>query len=281
MDPREQLLTQIKQTASYIKESTVTKPLIGIVLGSGMSNIACNLKNDISMTYSDIPNFPETTTDGHPGLLSIGVKKGVGIAVLQGRFHFYEGYTMWGITLPVRVLAYLGCKFLIITNSAGGLNAQMEPGSFMIIKDHINLIPSNPLTGPEIEGLGRRFVEMSEAYDPALRFVAMDAASELGLDVMEGVYAAVQGPSYETPAEINFLKKIGADAVGMSTVPEVIVARQQNLKVSGISVITNNALKEKHISHEQVLAEAGKVKAQLEHLLEKIILEIGEKKNEL
>lgn len=281
MDPREQLITQIKQSVTYIGEYSDIKPSVGIILGSGMSEAAGKFDKAVTMNYSDIPNFPEPTTAGHIGKLTIGLKNGISVAALQGRFHFYEGYTLWGVTLPVRVLAHLGCKFIINTNCAGGLQEDMDPGSFMAIKDHINLIPSNPLTGPEIKELGTRFISMIDAYDPALRFIATDAASALGIDMTEGVYAAVQGPSYETPAEIDYIKKIGADAVGMSTVPEVIVARQQDMKVLGLSVITNNALKEKHISHKEVLAQAGEVKAQLEQLLSKIIEEIGEKSDEL
>lgn len=281
MDPREQLLTQIKQSASFLRENTEIKPLVGLVLGSGLSEAAGKFTDKVEIPYSEIPNFPEATTAGHAGMLTIGKKDGIGVAAFQGRIHFYEGYTMWGVTLPIRILAYLGCEFLIVTNGAGGLNEDMEPGSLMIIKDHINLMSANPLTGPELEELGPRFVDMTEAYDPGLRFVAMDAASNLGMAVTEGVYCAVAGPSYETPAELDFIRKIGADAIGMSTVPEVIVARQQELKVLGISIITNNVVKQKHVSHKEVLAQADKVRAQLERLLENIIQEIGEKRNEL
>jgi purine-nucleoside phosphorylase len=281
LDPRDQLLTQIKQSVTFLKENTDVKPLVGMILGSGLSGVAGEFEKLIRIPYSDIPNFPEATIEGHEGVLTVGNKGGVGVAAFQGRFHCYEGYTMWGVTLPIRVLAYLGCKYVIITNGAGGLNENMEAGSLMIIKDHINLMSANPLTGLNVEELGPIFVDMVEAYDPGLRFVAMDAASSLGLEVTEGVYCAVPGPSYETPAEINFLRKIGANAVGMSTVPEVIVARQQGLKVLGISVITNNAFKQNNISHKEVLAQASRVSAQLEELLENIIKEIGEKKNEL
>ncbi len=281
MDPREQLITQIQQASHYIKEQTDEKPLIGIVLGSGLSSIAEILDKATKIPYIDIPYFPEATTTGHEGSLTIGKIGGINIAAMQGRFHLYEGYTMWGITLPIRVLAYLGCKSVIITNGAGGLDNNMKPGSLMVIKDHIDLIQSNPLAGPEVEELGPRFVSMGDAYNKNLISIVKSKAKELKIDLSEGVYVGVKGPSYETPAEVKFLKIIGGKAVGMSTVPEVIVARQQELNVLGLSVITNNALKQKHVNHKEVLAVVDKIKAKLEQLLIKTIKEMGERKNEL
>lgn len=216
------------------------KPLVGIVLGSGLGKLADKITNRTVIKYTEIPNFVKSTAIGHKGNFIIGELGGKTVLAMQGRFHYYEGYPMDKVTLPIRVMVKLGIKYLFVSNAAGGVNFDYKIGNLMIIRDHINLLP-NPLLGPNLEEFGPRFPDMTRPYDPAIIKLAKEIGKELGISLREGVYLASQGPSYETPAEYKYFRCIGADAVGMSTIPEVIVARHSSVPVFGISVITNEA----------------------------------------
>lgn len=221
------------------------RPQVGIITGSGLSGLAEEVEEPLLIPYEEIPDFPPATVEGHPGRLVLGRLAGKGVVVMQGRAHFYEGYTLEQITLPVRVMRALGADTLIVTNAAGGLNETFKAGDLMLITDHINLVGmagQSPLFGPNDERLGPRFVDMSEAYDQGLRQIALEVGDELGLELREGVYVMVGGPTFETPAEIRALRLLGADAVGMSTAPEVVVARHGGVQVLGISHISNMAV---------------------------------------
>lgn len=234
-----ELHSMILEAQTYLESGTTFKPLAGLVLGSGLGELDLPLEAPLRIPYTEVPHFPRSTAPGHRGVLLLGGLKGVPVAVLHGRFHYYEGYSASEITFPVRVLGALGIKTLILTNAAGGLNPLFKPGDIMGIVDHINLIPENPLRGFQDESLGERFPDMSRAYDPELLDIAEQVALAQGLVLRRGVYAAVPGPSLETPAETRFLRIAGADAVGMSTTPEVIVARSLGLRILGFSVISN------------------------------------------
>lgn len=262
MDP---FLTEavIETAADTLRHRLTLSPEVGIILGSGLSAVAEAVEAEAIIPYPDIPHFPCATVEGHAGQLVVGYLQGRPVMVLQGRAHYYEGYSMAQITLPVRVMQALGMKTLIVTNAAGGLNLSFHVGDVMIIRDHINLIGMaglNPLRGPNLERFGPRFPDMSCAYDPDLRALARTVADAAQIPVHEGVYICLAGPSFETPADIRFLRLIGADAVGMSTVPEVTVARHGGMRVLGLSGITNLATAENEnaASHEEVL-EAGRV----------------------
>ena len=215
-------------------------PEIGIVLGSGLGSLANSIENPITVPYKDLPGFPVSTAVGHKGNFIAGTLSGKKVIAMQGRIHFYEGYGMDMVVLPIRVMIMLGIKYLFVSNAAGGTNLSYHVGDLMIIKDHINLLP-NPLIGPNLDEIGPRFPDMTRPYDPALIKLAVKLAGELGIQVHQGVYVGGTGPSYETPAEYKYFRHIGADAVGMSTIPEVIVARHAGVPVFGISVITNEA----------------------------------------
>lgn len=249
---------------------------IGLILGSGFGVLADEIAYADVISYKDIPYFPQSTVPGHEGKLVLGSLHGKNIFCMQGRFHYYEGYSLTEITYPVRIMQKLGIPKLIVTNAAGGLNLDFSPGDLMIIIDHINLLGENPLRGRNLDNFGERFPDMSEAYNVHLRQLAREKGSELGLNLQEGVYAAVQGPNYETPSEVRFLKKIGVDAVGMSTVPEVIVANHGNMDVLGISCITNMAagVFHKKLSHSEVIETTEKVKMDFIRLLSNIIRDI-------
>ncbi len=228
--------------AAVIRERTDLKPRVGLILGSGLNPLADSIEDSTAIPYADIPSFPLATVEGHVGRLLIGRLEGQPLIAMQGRAHYYEGYSMAEVTFPVRVMQVLGVEILIVTNAAGGLNPNWQVGDVMIITDHIGLVcmtGANPLRGPNIDALGGRFPDMSEAYDAHLRALARQTALEAGIPVREGVYVGLAGPNFETPAEIRFLRLIGADAVGMSTVPEVIVARHGNMRVLGLSGISN------------------------------------------
>ena len=254
----------VEEAAAAIRQAARIEPLIGIILGSGLSALADAVEDPVSIDYQDIPHFPVSTIVGHKGRLVLGMLQGLPVVVMQGRVHYYEGYSMQEITLPVRVLRQLGVETLVVTNAAGGLNKAFSSGDLMLITDHINLVGmtgANPLRGPNDDELGPRFPDMSKAYDRDLRRLAVAVASEAGLPLHQGVYVGLTGPTYETPADIRFLRLIGADAVGMSTVPEVIVARHGGMRVLGLSGISNVAIDqidtEAEASHEEVL-QAGK-----------------------
>jgi purine-nucleoside phosphorylase len=263
----------IREAAGYISSRTLIKPRVAVVLGSGLGAFADELSGAVSIPYSEIPGFPESTAVGHAGKLILGTIHNIPIAVMAGRFHLYEGYTAAQAALGVRVLGALGAKSLIVTNAAGGIGAHLIEGRLVLITDHINLQGQNPLTGPNDDSLGPRFPDMTEAYAPAYRRIAHEAAAKVGVELSEGVYAALPGPSYETPAEIRYLRVIGADLVGMSTVPEVIAANHMGLKVLGISCVTNLAagISGGKLDHAEVLAMGQRVRGSLVDLLKAII----------
>ncbi len=263
----------IREAASYIASRTSIQPSVAVVLGSGLGAFADELKDAIAIPYADIPGFPESTAIGHAGNLIFGTIAGVPTAVMAGRFHLYEGYTSAQAAVGVRVLGLLGARSLIVTNAAGGIGSHLSQGCLVLITDHINLQGQNPLTGPNEDSLGPRFPDMTEAYSAHYRELAQTAAGDLGLNLAVGVYAALPGPSYETPAEINYLRTIGADLVGMSTVPEVIAANHMGMKVLGISCVTNMAsgLSGKKLDHLEVLAVGEHVRGTLVSLLRSVI----------
>ncbi len=256
---------ELKQAAAYIQSNTKHQPNVSLILGSGLSPLAKEIEEADYIPYEEIPNFPVSGVPGHAGKLVIGKLAGQTVLAMQGRTHFYEGYSMQHITLPVRVMQIMGLKKLIVTNAAGGINQNFKAGDLMLIVDHINMVGmggSNPLYGPNLAEFGPRFPSMTQAYDLDLIAVAGQVARRLNLTLQEGVYLCLAGPCYETPAEIRFLKTMGADAVGMSTVPEVIVANHGGMRVLGISSITNVAIQESaseaETTHEEVL-ETGKI----------------------
>ena len=238
MDER---VKKIYEAADYIKGRIGEgKPLAGIVLGSGLGKLAEKIENPVTIPYKEIPHFPASTAVGHKGNFIYGTLGGKQIVAMQGRFHYYEGYSMEYVTLPIRVMKVLGIEYLFVSNAAGGVNFSFKVGDLMVIKDHINLLP-NPLIGPNMEEFGPRFPDMTRPYSPQLCNLATEIASEKGIELKGGTYLASTGPTYETPAEYKYFRTIGADAVGMSTIPEVIVARHSSIPVFGISVITNEA----------------------------------------
>jgi purine-nucleoside phosphorylase len=256
-------LAQIDQAADAIRRRTSHQPRVGIILGSGLNDLADSVQKADIIPYSNLPNWPISTVHGHAGRLVIGELEGQAVFIMQGRIHFYEGYSMSQITLPVRVMQRLGLELMIVTNAAGGVNPAFTPGDVMLITDHLNLIGMtglNPLMGPNIDEIGPRFPDMSQAYDRKLMDVARKAAAQNNIPLQEGVYCALSGPSFEGPADLRFLRMAGADAVGMSTVPEVIVARHGGLRVLGFSGISNKANLDGSTvtTHEEVI-EAGKV----------------------
>ncbi len=244
-------------------------PRAALILGSGLGDLADEIESPVVVPFADIPHFPVSTVAGHAGQLVVGKLQGTPVAAMRGRVHFYEGYSLRDITLPVRVLRRLGAEILIVTNAAGGLNEAFSPGDLMVLTDHLNIMGmagQSPLVGPNEPELGVRFLDMLGAYDADLRAMAHRAARERGFSLREGVYAMVGGPAYETMAEIRFLQRAGADAVGMSTVPEVIVARHERMRVLGVSAITNMAVGQtasQEISHADVLAAAERIKPSL------------------
>ncbi len=255
-------LEQLEEVAAAVRSRTKYNPVIGMILGSGLGALADNIENPDYIPYPNLPNWPISTVIGHSGRLVIGTLEGQTVCVMQGRSHFYEGYTMAQIGLPVRVMHLLGCETVIITNAAGGVNQHFSPGDLMLITDHINMIGmagQSPLRGPNLETVGPRFVDMMNAYDPALRALALRVGADEGIALQQGVYVSLAGPNFETPADLRFLQRIGADAVGMSTVPEVIVARHSEMRVLGFSGISNKANLDGNTptTHAEVL-EAGK-----------------------
>ncbi len=267
------MLEKIKETFHFIKEKTHFEPEVGIILGSGLGGLVNKITVEHSLSYSEIKNFPVSTVKGHGSKLILGTLNGKKIIAMQGRFHFYEGYTMQELTFPVRVMKYLGIKKLILSNAAGGVNPSFKVGDLMIIKDHINLMGINPLIGKNEEELGARFPDMSEPYDRKMIAQATKIALQNNYRCHTGVYAAVSGPCFETPAEYNYIKIIGADAVGMSTVPEAIVARHMNIPCFAVSVITDIGGSEhlEPISHEDVLKAATAAEEKLTRLITELI----------
>jgi purine-nucleoside phosphorylase len=260
--------------ADHIRTRTEVKPRVGLILGSGLNPLADAVESADVIPYGEIPNFPEPSVEGHTGRLVMGQLEQQPVIVMQGRVHFYEGYPIQQVVFPVRVMQVLGIEFLIVTNAAGGLNPDFRAGELMLISDHLNLMGmtgNNPLFGPNDPTLGPRFPDMSQAYDPELRQIARLVAEEEDIPLREGVYAGLAGPSFETPAEIRFLRLIGADAVGMSTVPEVTVARHGRIRVLGISGISNVAIdmptEGQEASHEEVLVAGEQMVPRLSSLI--------------
>jgi len=245
---------KLKQAAKYIQSKYNISPRVGLVLGSGLGAFVEKVENKVIIPYEEIPHFKTTSVEGHEGRLILGTVEGVPCAILQGRLHAYEGHDMDEIVFPIRVLATLGIQYLLLTNAAGGINTGFKPGDLVLLEDHINLMAKNPLIGPNISELGPRFPDMTEAYDPELRQIFYKASLEVGKEMKKGIYVALLGPTYETPAEIKMLRIIGADMVGMSTVPESIAANHLGLKVCGISCITNMAagIERRKLSHDEV-----------------------------
>lgn len=272
---------KLKQSSQFIQSLCITQPKIGIILGSGLGNFVDQVKDKTVIPYKDIPFFKKTTVEGHAGQLIFGTIKGVQIVILQGRIHAYEGHSMEEVVFPVRLLALLGISTLILTNAAGGVNLQYQPGDLVIIKDHINLMGKNPLIGPNQSEWGPRFPDMSHAYHPLLSGILEETAKELGHPLKRGVYAGVLGPSYETPAEIKMIRILGADMVGMSTVPETIAANHLGLKVCGVSCITNMGagIIEQTLKHEDIKEEALKAMDLFTNLLTHSIEKFGKLKD--
>jgi len=271
------LYQQAEEAARFIGVKYASPIKVAVVLGSGLGSFAEGLEKSVAIDYRDIPHFPVSTVVGHAGRLVIGSLGSVNVAALQGRFHYYEGYSLGEVTFPIRVLGLLGVKSLILTNATGGINLRFRPGSLMLIADHINLMGVNPLRGANEERFGPRFPDMTYVYSRAYREQAKQAAEEMGIALEEGIYVAVSGPSYETPAEIRMLRTLGADAVGMSTIPEAIVARHMGMEVLGISVIANMAagVLDRPLSHDEVLEAAERVGQTLTELLRRIVPKIA------
>jgi purine-nucleoside phosphorylase len=263
--------------AAIRQRAPAAAPKVGIILGSGLGAFADSLSNALSLSYSDLPGFPTSSVPGHAGRLVLGTLMNEPIVAMQGRVHFYEGYAPQQVAFPARVLCSLGVKALVVTNAAGGINTGFGVGDLMAITDHLNLSGYNPLVGPNDPSLGPRFPDMSHAYDPGLLELLRQAATASGTRLREGIYACLSGPSYETPAEIRMLRTLGADCVGMSTVPEVIAAAHMGVKAAGISCITNLAagLSKKALSHDEVAETAERVRDTFQKLLERFLPEVA------
>ncbi|AOY77090.1 purine-nucleoside phosphorylase [Clostridium formicaceticum] len=272
----EGLLQKVQQAKDYILGKINTMPQIGLILGSGLGSLADEVEDAVVIDYKDIPNFPVSTVEGHAGELVIGQLQGKSVVVMKGRFHYYEGYSMQQVTFPVRVMKAIGIELLFVTNACGGLNPQLYPGALMMIQDHINFIGANPLIGPNYHELGPRFPDMSSAYDKDLIQLAHRVGKDLSIETHEGVYIAISGPNYLTKAELKMIIAVGADTVGMSTVPEVIVARHSGLRVLGISCVTDMAIPDQleSISHEEVMEVANKTKPKFISLVKEILKEV-------
>jgi len=266
------------RAADFVLSRTKLRPQIAVVLGSGLGAFAEEFTDAKKIPYAEIPYFPRSTAIGHAGQLVIGKVEAVSVAGMQGRVHLYEGYSAKQVVFPVRVFARMGVRAVILTNAAGGIKRELSQGRLVVIGDHINLQGVNPLTGPNDERFGLRFHDMTGAYDRRFREMAVDEGNRLGITMYEGVYAALAGPSYETPAEIRYLRTIGADLVGMSTVPEVIAARHSGMRALGISCVTNAAagILDQPLNHLEVLETAERVKGQFIHLLKAVIPRIAE-----
>jgi len=266
-DDLQQAVTAIRSRVS------APPPQVGLILGSGLGSYADGLAGKTAIDYAEIPGFPKSSVPGHSGKLVLGVRGGARCVAMQGRVHMYEGHSAATVAFPARVLIALGAKVLIVTNAAGGLNPAWAPGTLMLIRDHLDMLRDHPLRGPNDDRIGPRFPDMTRAYAAELRALAKDAAAKTGVTLQEGVYVAMPGPTYETPSEVKMLQKLGADATGMSTVPEVIVARHMNARVIGISCITNQAagITGEELSHAEVTETATRVRSTFEQLLDAIL----------
>jgi purine-nucleoside phosphorylase len=263
--------------ARFIQARTPLRPKIGVVLGSGLGAFADSLSDAVGVPFAEIPNFPCSTAIGHAGRMVVGRAGSVPLAAMQGRVHCYEGYSAQQVTFPIRVFGRMGVRAVILTNAAGGINLSYSQGALVLIRDHINLQGVNPLAGANDERFGVRFPDMTRAYAPEYRALAREEAEKLNIELQEGIYVALLGPSYETPAEIEYLRRIGADLVGMSTVAEVIAARHMNLKVLAISCVTNMAagILDRPLSHEEVMETGERVKSKFEALLRAVLPQVA------
>ena len=267
------MLDKIRKTAEFIKQKTDFQPQVGIVLGTGLGGLVHEIDIKYTIPYHDIPDFPVSTVESHSGELILGILGGKNVIAMRGRFHYYEGYNMQQVTFPIRVMKMLGIENLILSNACGGLNPAFSVSDLMIITDHINLLPVNPLVGKNIDELGPRFPDMSSAYDKKMIDKALAIAQKNKINIQIGVYASVTGPNLETPAEYKFLRIIGADAVGMSTVPEVIVARHMNIPCFAISIITDLGIegKIKEVSLDEIIAAANKAEPKMTLIIKELI----------
>jgi purine-nucleoside phosphorylase len=274
------MLEKIKQTVDFLQTKTSTSPKFGIILGTGLGNLAQEIEVEVSIPYPEIPNFPQSTVEGHGGNLIFGKLNGIDVVALQGRFHYYEGYSLQEATFPVRVFKLLGVDTLLLSNASGGTNKNFSVGDLMIIEDHINMMPDNPLRGKNIDELGPRFPDMSEPYEKDIIALAEQIAKDNNIKVQKGVYTALSGPTYETPAEYKWISIIGSDAVGMSTVPEVIVAKHMSMKCFAISVITDLGVDGKivEISHEEVQKAAAASEPKMTLIFKELIANLASAK---
>lgn len=266
---------QVQETVSYIKAKTNFMPEYGVILGSGLGGFTNDIQIEFTLPYDEIPNFPVSTVEGHKGALVFGTIEGKKVVAMQGRFHFYEGYDMKQVTFPVRVMKYLGVTKLIVSNASGGVNPKYKVGSVVIIKDHVNMMPEHPLRGKNDERFGPRFVNMSEPYSRAMMVKAKEIAASMNIEIHDGVYLGLQGPTFETLAEYKMVKALGCDCVGMSTVPEVIVARHMELETFGVSVITDMGDEESigTITHAEVLEAAKGAEPKVRSLIKNLIIQ--------
>lgn len=266
-------IQDILEAKSFISSKTDANPTIGLILGSGLGALAEEIENPVTIPYREIPHFAKSEAIGHANELVIGQLKGKTVVAMKGRFHYYEGYSLDEVTFPVRVMKALGVENVIITNACGAINTSFQPGDLMLITDHLNLVGNNPLIGPNNDELGTRFPDMTQVYNPALRKIASTVAEKQNMSLQHGVYAWWSGPTYETPAEIRMIRTLGADAVGMSTVPEAIVANHGGMKVLGISCLTNMAagILDQPLHHDEVIEVAGKVRVKFVELVKGIL----------
>lgn len=267
------LYERAEHAARTIRAQVSVEPRVAVVLGSGLGGFADDFGDAVTIPYEDIPGFVRSTALGHAGRLVVGKIDQLPILAMQGRVHYYEGYTLEEVTFPIRTFKLLGVKTIILTNAAGGINVQLSQGALMVISDHLNLMGTNPLCGPNDDRFGPRFPDMSAVYSPELQEIVIEEARAMEVEVRRGIYAALAGPNYETPAEIHMLRNFGADAVGMSTVPEAIVARHMDMEVLGISCITNMAagISDEPINHDEVMETGNRVRSTFTQLLRRVI----------
>ena len=270
------MLQKIQETADFLKSKIKTNPKTGIILGTGLGNLVTQITETTEIPYETIPNFPVSTVEGHSGKLIVGLLGGVEVVAMQGRFHYYEGYDMKTVTFPVRVMKALGIENLLVSNASGGVHPDFEIGDLMIITDHLNLFPEHPLRGKNFAELGPRFPDMSNAYSKELIAKAKNIAAKNNIKVVEGVYVGTTGPTFETPAEYKYFRTIGGDAVGMSTVPEVIVANHSGMKVFGMSIITDLGVPGKivEVTHEEVQEIGNKVQPLMTLIMKELVKEL-------
>jgi purine-nucleoside phosphorylase len=273
MKPSDTLYERVEHAARTIRARYSEEVRVGLVLGSGLGAFADDLQDSVALSYEEVPGFARSTVEGHAGQLVLGKIENIPVAAMQGRFHYYEGYAFEEVVFPIRTFGLLGVKSLVLTNAAGGINVELNQGALMVINDHLNLMHASPLRGAHDERFGARFPDMTEVYARDYQEIAVEEAHNMNLELRRGIYAALSGPSYETPAEIRMLRTLGADAVGMSTVPEAIVARQMGIKVLGISCITNMAagVIGEPINHDEVIETGARVHETFKELLRRVI----------